>query len=199
MLYLSYNYHNRASNHPLPPPVLSTLDHPRCRPTTSSLPPSMLCSNSRNRKLETREYIFPSLLSRSSRSKLFTIGCQPFENMLTTPWKIIRIETLIFVCREISCILCACVESAKQSHLVREINNIAFLSTLIYLLLIYPLDNICYMSTNNFFQTFMIFYLYFIFKLRYHPIDIAKNRVAYNNIPSFRPLNIHLLHSSKTW
>lgn len=44
----------------------------------------------------------------------------------------------------------------------------------------------------------MIFYLYSIFKLRYHSIDIAKNRVEYNNIPSLRPLDTHLLHFSKT-
>lgn len=60
LLYLSYNYHNRASNHPSPPPY-----SPPRPPSTDHLPPPFLqpLPNSRNRKLETREYIFSSFFS----------------------------------------------------------------------------------------------------------------------------------------
>lgn len=101
LLYLSYNYHNRASNHPSPPPALR-FGHPGRPPP---LTPTTLRSNSRNRKLQTREYIFPSLLSRSSRPKLFAVRCRSFHGMLTTPWKIIGIEALMFPWPGISCLL----------------------------------------------------------------------------------------------
>jgi len=52
LLYLSYNYHNRAPR--------------QCRPIPPALTPGYLPG--RNRKLETLEYIFPSSLARRARN-----------------------------------------------------------------------------------------------------------------------------------